>query len=130
MKAFARNILLASMVGSLVSIAVLHAQESQDTTSETVYELGKGIKAPKATYAPNPTYVDRARREKINGTVVLSLIVTAEGKVRDVKVTKSLDPDLDKQAIAAVRTWRFEPGAKDGKAVGVRLNVETTFRLY
>jgi len=130
MKALAKGTLFASIVGFLVSFVVLYAQESQDKNSDTVYELGKGIKAPKATYAPDPEYVDRARREKINGSVVVSMIVTAEGKVRDVKVIKGLDPDLDKQAVAAVRTWKFEPATKDGKAVAVHLKAEAAFKLY
>jgi TonB family protein len=54
----------------------------------------------------------------------------AEGKVRDVKVIKSLDPGLDKQALAAVRTWKFEPATKDGKAVAVHLKAEVAFKLY
>jgi TonB family protein len=58
------------------------------------------------------------------------MIVTAKGKVRDLKVIRSLDPGLDKQAVAAVSTWRFEPATKDGKPVAVHLPVEVTFRLY
>jgi periplasmic protein TonB len=130
MKAFAKKALLASSVAILVSGAILCAQDSKDNTSDAVYEVGNGVTAPKATYAPNPEYVDRARKEKIKGSVVLSMIVTAEGKVRDVKVIKSLDPDLDNQAVVTVRTWRFEPGLKNGKAVAVRLKTEVMFRLY
>jgi protein TonB len=58
------------------------------------------------------------------------MIVTAEGKVRDVKVIKSLDPSLDKQAIAAVRMWKFEPATRAGKSVAVHLKTEVDFRLY
>ncbi len=79
---------------------------------------------------PNPEYTDKARKKKLNGTVVVEMIVTAEGKVRDPKVIKSLDEGLDKQALAAVRTWTFEPATKDGKAVRVRIKAEVDFRLY
>jgi TonB family protein len=126
---FATNTLLATAL-LLVSGAMLYAQDEKDKTSDTVYELGDGVTAPKATYAPNPQYVDKARKEKINGSVVLSMIVTAEGKVRDVKVIKSLDQGLDNQAVATVRTWRFEPGMKNGEAVAVLLKTEVMFRLY
>jgi TonB family protein len=50
--------------------------------------------------------------------------------VRDLKVTKNLDEDLDKQALKAVSTWKFEPATKDGKPMAVHLPVEVTFRLY
>jgi len=43
---------------------------------------------------------------------------------------KSLDKDLDKQALAAVSTWKFEPATKDGKPVAVHLKAEVDFRLY
>jgi TonB family protein len=44
-------------------------------------------------------------------------------------VTKSLDPGLDKEAIKAVKLWRFEPGTKDGKPVRVQISLELTFTL-
>jgi protein TonB len=127
---FAQSITLA--VAFLFSGVMALAQEPPDKTSEVVYEVGRGsdVTAPKPIFKPDPEYVDKARRQKINGTVVLSMIVTAEGSVRDVKVIKRLDPGLDKQAIAAVRTWTFEPATRDGKPVAVHLKTEVNFRLY
>ena len=108
----------------------LFAQDASEKTSEPVYELGNGVTAPKPVYTPDPEYSDKARKKKINGTVVVAMIVTQEGRVRDVKITKGLGEGLDKQALAAVRTWKFEPATKDGKPVAVHLNVEVSFRLY
>ena len=127
-RAFAKNALLTSAAALLLSGCFAIAQDS----SEVVYEvgLGSGVTPPKPVYNPDPKYVDKARREKINGVVVIAMIVTAEGRVRDVKVIKSLDPGLDKQAIAAVRTWKFEPATKGGKPVAVHLKTEVDFRLY
>jgi TonB family protein len=79
---------------------------------------------------PNPEYTDKARKRKLNGTVVVAMIVTPESTVRDPKVIKSLDKDLDKQALAAVRRWIFEPATKDGIPVAVHLKAEVDFRLY
>jgi len=131
-KPFAKNIMLANAVAFLFNGVVVLAQEPPDKRSEVVYEVGLGsdVMPPKPVYHPNPEYVDKARREKINGVVVLAMIVTAEGKVRDVKVIKGLDPGLDKQAIAAVRSWKFEPATKAGKPVAVHLKTEVDFRLY
>ena len=86
--------------------------------------------APKPVYTPDPEYSERARKKKVNGTVVVAMIVTPEGRVRDVKIAKSLDEGLNKQALAAVRTWKFEPATKDGKPVAVHLNVDVSFRVY
>jgi len=108
----------------------LFAQDASEKTSEPVYELGNGVTAPKPVYTADPEYSEKARKKKINGTVVVAMIVTQEGRVRDVKITKGLDKGLDKQALAAVRTWKFDPATKDGKPVAVHLNVEVSFRLY
>jgi protein TonB len=129
-KAFAKNVLLTSAATLLLSGGAVLAQDQPAKGSDTVYEVGNGVMAPKPVYSPNPEYVDRARKEKINGNVTLAMIVTAEGKVRDLKITKSLDKSLDKQALAAVNTWRFEPATKDGKPVAVHLSVDVSFRLY
>jgi protein TonB len=125
-------VVVGSAIALLLGGSALLAQDPPDKTSDTVYvyEVGNGVTAPKGVYMPNPQYVERARRKKINGPVLLEMIVTAVGKVRDVKVTKSLDPGLDKQALAAVSTWKFEPATKDGKPVAVRLRTEVDFRLY
>jgi protein TonB len=129
-RAFARNLILPSVVAFLLSGGVVLAQDQPDKTSDTVYEVGNGVTAPKAVYAPHPEYTESARKKKINGNVTLAMVVTAEGRVRDLKVIKGLDKDLDKQTLAAVSTWRFEPATKDGKPVAVHLSTEVTFRLY
>lgn len=95
-----------------------------------IFKAGPGMTSPRAVYAPNPQYTDKARKAKINGTVLLQLTVTSEGEARDVKVTKSLTPDLDQKAVEAVRSWKFKPATKNGKPITVAINVEATFSLY
>jgi TonB family protein len=105
----------------------------EQTPQDEVYELRKahenGITAPKPIYHPDPEYTDSARKKKISGGVVLSLVVTPEGTVRDPKITSSLDKDLDQQALTTVSTWKFEPATKDGRPVAVRISVEVSFRI-
>jgi TonB family protein len=129
-RVFAKHVTLASAMALMFSGSVVLAQDPPDKTSEVVYEVGSGVMAPKATYMPDPEYSESARKKKINGTVTIAMIVTPEGKVRDLKVVKGLDKSLDKQALAAVSTWRFEPATKDGKPVAVHLSTDVTFRLY
>jgi protein TonB len=85
---------------------------------------------PKAIYQPNPEYADRPRRKKIQGNVMLSMIVNADGTVREPQVTQSLDKDLDKKALECVKKWKFEPATKDGQPVAMRVVVEVNFHLY
>jgi len=125
--------LLGVTTGALAGYR-LAAQDSSQKTDDHVYELRNagdfGITAPKATYRPFPEYTDKARRKKIQGVVVVGVVVNPDGTVRDASVVKSLEPGLDKQAIAAVRKWKFQPATKDGRPVAVQIIVETDFRLY
>jgi TonB family protein len=57
------------------------------------------------------------------------MVVMPDGKVRDVTVIKSLERSLDQQAIAAVRTWTFEPATKDGNRVAVHVRAEVSSRI-
>jgi len=61
--------------------------------------------------------------------VVLTLVIGADGKPRDVRVRSSLDPGLDQKAIEAVQQWQFAPGTKNGEPVAVTSTVEVSFRL-
>lgn len=106
------------------------ALESKTYHGEPVYRVGGGVIAPRGTYMPNPEYTDRARKKKLQGTVMLEMVVTREGNADEVKVVRGFDPDLDQKAIDTVRQWRFDPGTKDSKPVTVQLNVEVTFRLF
>ncbi len=93
---------------------------------------GSGVKPPRAIYTPSPkvSEEDRNDKSKYKGVAVLSMTVSTEGKPTDIKVIKSLGPALDKKAIDAVNTWKFDPATKDCKPVAVQIAVEVTFALY
>jgi len=95
-----------------------------------VFRIGGGVSAPKPLFTPDPEYSEEARKAKYQGTCVLWLIVGADGRPRDVRVSRSLGMGLDEKAITAVKQWKFEPAMKDGHAVAVQMNVEVSFRLY
>jgi protein TonB len=94
------------------------------------YRVGGGVSAPKALFAPDPEYSEEARKAKYQGTVVLWLVVSADGKPQQIRVQRPLGMGLDEKAVEAVKQWRFEPARKDGQAVPVMINVEVNFRLY
>jgi TonB family protein len=112
----------------------LIAQDASQQTTDTVYDLRNagenGITSPKAIYHPDPEYTDKARKKKTRGTVLLSMIVTPQGNVREPQIIQSLDKELDKQALKAVSQWKFEPATKDGKSVAVRIRTEISFNVY
>jgi TonB family protein len=55
--------------------------------------------------------------------------VNSQGRADDIKVTQSLDPGLDANAVAAVSQWLFKAGSKDGQPVDVAVAIEVNFRL-
>jgi protein TonB len=94
------------------------------------YRVGGGVSAPRLVYGPEPEFSEEARKAKFQGVAVLWAIVGADGRVRDLRVQRSLGMGLDEKAVEAVKTWRFEPARKDGTPVAVQIAVEVSFRLY
>jgi periplasmic protein TonB len=82
-------------------------------------------------YCPDPAYSDEARKAKLQGLVTMHVLVGADGRVRDVQVTRGIGLGLDENAVRAVRSWQFIP-ARDGarRPVATWITIETVFRLF
>jgi len=80
---------------------------------------------------PDPIYSDEARKNKLQGSVMLSVLVGADGRAIEVRILSGIGMGLDENAIAAVRNWQFIP-AKDAahRPIASWIKVETVFRLY
>lgn len=75
-------------------------------------------------------YPEIAKKNSIEGMVVIQFVVKADGTVGDVKVTRSLDPDCDKEAVRLVRSLpRWTPGRQNGRAVPVYYTLPIRFRI-
>jgi protein TonB len=66
-------------------------------------------------------YTDEAREAAIEGVVILELVVGADGKPRNIKVTSGLSHGLTEAAVAALKACTFDPGERNGEAVAVRV---------
>jgi TonB family protein len=66
---------------------------------------------------------------KIEGAVVLRIVVGEDGVPGDITILRSLGLGLDEKAVEAVRKWRFNPGMKDGVPVPVAASIVVGFRL-
>jgi TonB family protein len=76
-----------------------------------------------------PQYTARAMRAGVMGRVAMRAVIDAEGRVRDVDLMRSVHPELDEEAIRALRQWVFRPGTYMGKPVPVVVVVDMTFTL-
>jgi len=99
-------------------------------TGGGVFRMGSGATPPRAIYSPEPEFSEEARKAKYQGVCTLGVIVDAQGHPTNIRVLSSLGMGLDEKAIAAVKTWRFEPAMKDGHAVRFEIAVEVDFHLY
>jgi TonB family protein len=88
-----------------------------------------GVTGPEVVTEVKPEYAMDAMRRVILGTVWLEAVALPDGSVDAVRVTKSLDLDLDQSAVAAVRRWKFRPGTRHGTPVPVQVDIEMTFVL-
>ena len=93
-----------------------------------LYRPGGAVTPPRVITEVKPTYTSHALVHRIQGTVVLELVVQSSGAPTDLRVVRSLDPGgLDEQALIAVRRWRFEPGRLSGRPVDVLVTVMLDF---
>jgi periplasmic protein TonB len=74
-------------------------------------------------------YTEEARSARLEGKVILSAEVLADGRVDSVKVTRPLGMGLDANAMEAVKQWRFRPGTRNGKPESRPVSLEVNFRL-
>ena len=78
----------------------------------------------------NIKYPVIAEENGVQGRVVVTFVVERDGSITDVKVVKSVDPSLDKEAQRVVKAMpHWIPGKQNGAAVRVKYTVPVTFRL-
>jgi TonB family protein len=97
--------------------------------AQPVYQIGGDVKPPVLFHKQDPEYSEAARAARLQGSVVLSAVIDAEGNAREMHIVKSLGLGLDEKAIDAVINWRFHPATKAYVPVAVETTIEVNFRL-
>lgn len=78
----------------------------------------------------NIKYPVEAQKKELQGRVVVSFVVEKDGSLSDVKVAKSVDPQLDEEALRVVKSMpNWTPGMHNGKAVRVKYYVPISYQL-
>jgi len=121
-----RRGLLPIVLAALIAAPAAGAQDSTVHDSKDA-----GVTLPQVVKQVKAQYTSEAMRQMIEGDVLLSVVVNADGHVGDVAVKQSLDAvyGLDQEAVRAMKQWEFKPGTKDGRAANVRVDVTMRFTL-
>jgi TonB family protein len=96
--------------------------------AQPVFRLGSDITPPFVITKAPPNYSPEARMAKLEGSVLLSVVIGADGQPTDIQVVRPLGLGLDESAMENVRAWQFKPGSRSGSPVAVRVNEEVFFR--
>lgn len=80
--------------------------------------------------ANNIQYPIVAEENGVQGRVLVSFVIKKDGSLSNVRVVKSVDPALDKEAVRLIKSMpKWIPGKEKGQFVNVKFTVPVTFRL-
>ena len=97
---------------------------------EEMPEFPGGVDAMMEYLQKELRYPESAKEKGIQGRVTVQFIIDKEGNVTNSKVTRSVDKDMDAEAIRLVKAMpKWKPGMQKGKAVAVKYTVPVVFRL-
>ena len=83
-----------------------------------------------AFLSSNIKYPVVAQENGVQGRVIVGFVVERDGSITDVKVMRSVDPSLDREAQRVVKSMpKWKPGKQNGSAVRVKYTVPVVFRL-
>ncbi len=99
-----------------------------DSAPKGPIRIGKGYKAPRVIFGPDPLYPLLARQARVNGAVVIDAVIDTQGNVVEMRAVSG-NPLLVMAAMQALRQWKYEPTIIGGQAFPVRLLVTITFEL-
>ena len=116
-------------------------QLSPNPDSFGIYHAGAGVTPPKIIFTVEPEFSEKARKKKISGNCVVSLIVATNGTATDIHVVRSIADtvpikqheaalELDQNAVKVVSQYRFTPATYRGTPVPYRLNVEVNYQIF
>ena len=124
--------------GAVLQLKQAVAQPEPKPVEETkVFEVVEqmpsfpgGDAALMAYLRDNMKYPVVAAENGVQGRVVVSFVVERDGSITDVKVARSVDPSLDREAVRVVKSMpHWIPGKQNGSAVRVKYNVPVSFKL-
>jgi TonB family protein len=118
------------LILGIIALFIMTLPLASMQAGRKIYKMTEeGVIAPKLLEKVEPDYTEAAKDAKIEGTVVLMVVVEVDGKIHDAQIIQGIDDGLDANAVAAVQLWQFEPARKDGEPVPVAAKIQVNFRL-
>lgn len=100
-------------------------------SEEPVYQAGGPVTNPVPIQQPTPKFTPEANQKKIQGDVLLEVVIGKDGAVRSARVLRGIGYGLDQSAVDTVtKQWLFKPATLNGQPVAVQINVDVTFRFH
>ena len=97
---------------------------------EQMPEFPGGIKELMDYLGTNVKYPENAMKKNVQGRVVVQFVVEKDGSLSEASVIRSIDPDLDAEALRVVQTMpKWKPGMQKGQAVRVKYTLPVSFKL-
>lgn len=124
--AFSENILKEDVPPADAS-ATPGAPSSGDEIPKRV-RVSQGVSQGLLVYKVQPVYPPEARRERIQGTVILRAMISKEGRIADLRLISG-PKELAPAAIGAVQQWRYRPYLLLGNPVAVDTEIQVNFQL-
>ncbi len=104
--------------------------EQKKDSPEAIYRVKPpSVTAPKPVHTPEPEFSKFARDFRMQGMVILKMIIDKTGAVVRPEIVRPIGFGLDEQAVAAVRGWKFKPAMRDGQPVSVEMAIEVSFNF-
>jgi protein TonB len=91
--------------------------------------IGGKIQSPTLVHRVEPLYPPVAVSARLQGLVILEALVDRDGTVADVKVLRSAGSVLDREALIAVRQWRYAPLVLNGQRLRFVVTVILSFSV-
>jgi TonB family protein len=116
--------------GVLEMISKTEEEKDMMVAIEEMPQFPDGSDALMTWIGTNVKYPPEAAKKGIMGQVMVNFLVDSEGKIKDVKVDKSINPLLDAEAIRVISSMPdWKPGSQQGKKVGVIMKIPVNFTL-
>jgi protein TonB len=119
------------VVGGIVGgmVGVVTPPPPPPPPAQAPVRIGGQIKTPALLHRVEPAYPDIAAAAHLTGLVILEAVVDTMGCVESVKVLRSGHPLLDREAVAALKQWRYTPLMLNGTATPFVLTVTFNFNV-